>query len=344
MSELLIILLEFKEKSRSRINEIAQYCHTPTAMFPTPIILSGKSKYFKFKNSNKIDDTEFRNYESGIMEIDVNSLIIDKSFLSIVDGQHRLAGISASGLSEKFDLLAMFIFDTESYEDANIFSVINRNQKQVSKSLVYDLYGLTDEMTVEKFAHEIVKELNSSKLSLLQNKIKMLGYKDDTFGEIQLVSQGILVDRILPTLSSNYIKDNESLREGSLLDTDDRRILRKYLIADDLNLAKIHLISFFNVWIEILKLYFTDDSILFKSVGFIAAFKVIEKLYIENKLEIFKIDEITQNTFEITKQEIDNYQRLYHSLIENLNFKEIDKEKISSSFSGANYIVDCLFS
>ena len=36
--------------NEGRVREISEYCKYPNAMFPTPIILSGKSKYFKFYN------------------------------------------------------------------------------------------------------------------------------------------------------------------------------------------------------------------------------------------------------------------------------------------------------
>ena len=156
-----------------RVNEIAKYCESPMAMFPTPIILSGKSNYFKFyRTDNDFVESEenYNDLNSGFIKIDSEKIMKDRNFLSIVDGQHRLAGIAKSKYSDQFDLLVMFIFDTENYEDAEIFSVINRNQKQVSKSLVYDLYGLSDEMTVEKFAHEIVKALNTLDISKLKNR------------------------------------------------------------------------------------------------------------------------------------------------------------------------------
>ena len=35
----------------NRVNDIAKYCENDSAMFPTPIILSGKSEFFNFYRS-----------------------------------------------------------------------------------------------------------------------------------------------------------------------------------------------------------------------------------------------------------------------------------------------------
>ena len=131
-----------RKLNMSRVKEIAKYCEEKSAMFPTPIILSADSNYFNFYSESNTK-MEYTNIESGFLEIDDGKIIQDKKFLSIVDGQHRLSGIDESGMAQEFDLLVMFVFDTEAYQDAEIFSIINRNQKQVSKSLVYDLYGLS---------------------------------------------------------------------------------------------------------------------------------------------------------------------------------------------------------
>ena len=331
--------------STPRVTEIAKYCDSPNLMFPTPIILSGKSQYFTFNGIENSD--EFINLDSGFLEIKTDNIIKDEKYLSIVDGQHRLMGISQSSNPTKFDLLVMFIFDTENYEDAEIFSVINRNQKQVSKSLVYDLYGLSNQMTVEKFSHEIVKAMNTEEFSLLQGRIKMLGYKTDSFADsqnyetdiaIQYVTQGALVDKILPLVTKNHIEDNQCLLKNYQLKEDKKLILRKYLIEDDVELAQIHIVSFFNEWISKLESLYSEKSILFKTVGFIAAFKIFDMAYKSMYwLQINKIEDelkYTRNYEDLPSR----YQSIYRSFIDKLNFSALDESKISSSLSGASYV------
>lgn len=339
----------------ARVKEIAKYCEEKTAMFPTPIILSADSKYFNFYSNNDIE-MKYTNIESGFLVIDNEKIIQDKKFLSIVDGQHRLAGINESGRGEEFDLLVMFVFDTEAYQDAEIFSIINRNQKQVSKSLVYDLYGLTDEMTVEKFSHEIVQALNSVENSVLKDRIKMLGYKTDNFNEKgkcikQYVSQATLVDELIPMISKNIAEDNGLIKNGQAIQNidDNRLILRRYFYNDDLYNIQAKIIGFYNAWIEIIREKFEEDTIIFKTVGFIASLFIFKLLFekLENNDENivdntgFYINMNSDNSY-IDKGLIDKYKYQFMGLIEGLNFDSIDINSISSSRSGAKKIYDLL--
>ena len=335
--------------NEGRVREISEYCKYPNAMFPTPIILSGKSKYFKFYNlsNEEYDEDSYKNLNNGYLEIEIENIKKDNQYLSIVDGQHRLLGIERSEEAQKFDLVVVFIFDTENYEDADIFSVINRNQKQVSKSLVYDLYGLTDDMTVEKFAHEIVQALNSSKKSKLQNKIKMLGYKTDDF---QIITQGALVDQLIPLLSRKTTKDNLLLREGEILSSDSSLILREYLINDRMLEAQVQMIAFFNAWQNVIHGNNLDNTILTKTVGFIAGMKVFNTIYTKRSDTLININYREYKSYDyfdnepLIINEISSSTKFYEQKLQKLNFKDIDPSHISSSLSGAKKIESILFS
>lgn len=339
-----------------RVKDIAKYCELKTAMFPTPIILSADSKYFTFYTENNVK-MEYTNIESGFLEIDTEKIICDKEFFSIVDGQHRLAGINESGMAKEFDLLAMFVFDTQAYQDAEIFSIINRNQKQVSKSLVYDLYGLTDEMTVEKFSHEIVKALNTVEYSSLKGRIKMLGYKTDSFNEDnknikQYVSQATIIDELLPMISKDIAQDNKFVKKGQAIQNpngDGGLILRKYFYENNLYLIQAKLIGFYNAWMETIQKYFEENDIIFKTVGFIASLEIFGRLYskldIRPKVTIKDLDidnNMNNEELYIDEELINKYKKEYLELMEELDFKSINIDSISSSRSGAKKIVDTL--
>lgn len=343
-----------RKLNMNRVKEIARYCEEKSAMFPTPIILSADSDYFNFySDDNK--EMEYTNIESGFLEINNEKIIRDKKFLSIVDGQHRLAGINESGMAKEFDLLVMFVFDTEAYQDAEIFSIINRNQKQVSKSLVYDLYGLTDEMTVEKFSHEIVKALNSVKISVLKDRIKMLGYKTDSFNEDgksikQYVSQATLVDELMPMISNDITKDNGLIKKGQAIQNidDGKLILRRYFYYDDLYNTQAILIGFYNAWVEIIRKRFEEDTIIFKTIGFIASLSIFKLLFEriandENMVDHTWIDaNMNSDNSYIDEGLVYKYKVQFMGLIEELNFDSIDINSISSSRSGAKKIYDLL--
>lgn len=344
-----------RKLNQKKVNTIAEYCKKGTAMFPTPIILSGESKYFKFYNhKNEEYDEEINNLKNGFVEIDKEAIIKDGKFLSIVDGQHRLRGIEKSGKESLFDLLVIFIFDTEASQDAEIFSTINKNQTQVSSSLVYDLYGLSDEPSVEKFAHEIVKEMNSSKYSILMDKIKMLGYKIDSFDDkgdkiTQNVSQGAIVNKLLDMLSSDKVSDNNALSKGREMDLllGKKYVLRKYLVNDQLYLAKIHLVSFFNAWEHILRKLEFNDTIMFKTVGFLTALEVFKVIYykyefneLDNELEMPIIESNSRLEDLYDSSEVCRLTEKYLENLKELDFnglkKSVIENSISSSESGAN--------
>ncbi len=343
-----------RKLNMSRVKEIAKYCEEKSAMFPTPIILSADSNYFNFYSESNTK-MEYTNIESGFLEIDDGKIIQDKKFLSIVDGQHRLSGIDESGMAQEFDLLVMFVFDTEAYQDAEIFSIINRNQKQVSKSLVYDLYGLTDEMTVEKFSHEIVQALNSVEISVLKGRIKMLGYKTDSFNEDgksikQYVSQATLVDELIPMISKNIAQDNGLIKNGQAIQNinDGKLILRKYFYDDNLYDIQAKLIGFYNAWIEIIRKHFKEDTIIFKTIGFIASLYIFKLLFSRLKNDENIVDHtwvgVNMNSEDsyINKELINKYKIQFMGLIEELKFDSIDINSISSSRSGAKKIYDLL--
>lgn len=343
-----------RKLNMSRVKEIAKYCEEKSAMFPTPIILSADSNYFNFYSESNTK-MEYTNIESGFLEIDDGKIIQDKKFLSIVDGQHRLSGIDESGMAQEFDLLVMFVFDTEAYQDAEIFSIINRNQKQVSKSLVYDLYGLTDEMTVEKFSHEIVQALNSVEISVLKGRIKMLGYKTDSFNEDgksikQYVSQATLVDELIPMISKNIAQDNGLIKNGQAIQNinDGKLILRKYFYDDNLYDIQAKLIGFYNAWIEIIRKHFKEDTIIFKTIGFIASLYIFKLLFSRLKDDENIVDHtwvgVNMNSEDsyINKELINKYKVQFMGLIEELKFDSIDINSISSSRSGAKKIYDLL--
>lgn len=63
-------------------------------------------------------------------------------------------------------------------EQAKIFAKINSTQKKVDLSLVYDLFGMTEDRNPEKVAYYIVQHLNTEENSSWKGKIKTLADKN----------------------------------------------------------------------------------------------------------------------------------------------------------------------
>ncbi len=160
-----------------RIKEIGKYALGLDAVFPTPIIVSANSDNIK---------------------INANQLLIpvgDSILGHVLDGQHRLLGLKNLSSHEllRFNLLMVFVFDIDVYSEATIFSTINSTQKQVSKSLMYDLFALHPGRSIEKTCHEIVRSLNDDHDSPFYRRIKILGKKID---ESETLSQAAFIDQV----------------------------------------------------------------------------------------------------------------------------------------------------
>lgn len=114
------------------------------------------------------------------LAINENELKIPKipASLQVLDGQHRLAGIEraceqSTEIGEK-DILVVLTNNLSTTEAAEVFLNINYEQKQVPKSLVYDLFGeLRDPEYNINRAREIAVMMNNDQESPYYQCVKM---------------------------------------------------------------------------------------------------------------------------------------------------------------------------
>ncbi|MCJ1887331.1 DGQHR domain-containing protein [Pseudomonas sp. LA21] len=175
-----------RDEDKKRIRDIESYLQKPEAIIPTPIIVSASS------SAVSVTPNELR--------IDSNADIIGH----ILDGQHRVLGLRelqqiAPEKLELIELLIVFVFEIDIYSEATIFTTINSNQKQVSKSLIYDLFSLNPNRSIEKSCHEIVKSLNDDEQSPFYRKIKILGKKVE---DSETLSQSAFIDQLIKSLTA----------------------------------------------------------------------------------------------------------------------------------------------
>ncbi len=290
----------------ARVKSIAEFCKRDDAMFPTPIILSAPSNSFIINE----EDQTITISEDGI-------------YCSIIDGQHRIEGIKESGYIDKFELLIEFVFDTDPARDAYLFSIINGNQKPMSKSLIYDLFAVTKARTVEKLCNKIMRELNSNIKSKMIGKIKMLGYKDE-FSPNGVVSQARLVDELKKLISDNTSRDNYDIEVGNELKelNAEKYIFREWFVYRDDEKIIDENIKFFNAWLTAIEKYSKPvnikKTILEKSLGLSCAYRLLMILYSESV----------------------EYENAIYRIIEKFYLKGLDNKSFSSSESG---IVDLLY-
>ncbi|NIE82434.1 MULTISPECIES: DGQHR domain-containing protein [unclassified Burkholderia] len=195
-----------RDENARRVREISEYATERNAIFPTPVIVSARS------NQVVVDGAHLRFVNN---EGDVGH---------VLDGQHRVLGLRELSRSDlrRFNLLVVFVFDIDVYSEATIFSTINGNQKQVSKSLMYDLFSLSPGRSIEKSCHEIARSLHDDPESPFHGRIKILGTK---VGPEETLSQAAFVDQL-----ARQIKD----RSGSLYEfyiADEDWVIRKILAS-----------------------------------------------------------------------------------------------------------------
>ena len=319
-----------------RIKSIAKFCKTKNAMFPTPIILSASSDYFVI---NEKEST-----------LTIPSIGEDENkFCSIVDGQHRLEGLKESGVIEKFELLVSFVFDTDPSRDASLFSIINGNQKPVSRSLIYDLYGLSRSRTVEKTCNKVMRSLNGEDdtKSELNGKIKMLGYKDE-FSQNGIVSQAAMIKNLMKLITDKSERDNIDIEFGRELKQLDSRqyIFRENFINGNDEFIIQENVDFFNSWMkrlsEVKEKYNINENKQFeKTIGFSVSYRILRILYVgwEDGKEYtsrYIEDQYLKKDYYPIGNRKDFYNLILSAMFAKFFELKLDNNVYSSSESGVN--------
>ena len=177
-------------------------------LFPTAMLLA-------------VQSTTDEKLEIG-KEYELDNITNDESEFFIVDGQHRLYSMKAlydelrDGwlFNQKdneyvIDYLKNYIFNCtvllnyDLWEQAQVFADVNFNQKKVSSSLYYTIYGMnysSDQSDLNRnyiyIAHQLVKVLNSHPNSPLKGCIKMLGVGTG------FISQAFIAEALMRNIKS----------------------------------------------------------------------------------------------------------------------------------------------
>ena len=253
-----------RELSEKRARDISKYCEDPDATFPTPIILA-------------VNETDVENFSTNIPGVYELSFDDCCAFAEIIDGQHRIEGIK---LANDFvtDLLVVLMFDLTEEEKAYVFSTINSTQTKVDKSLIYDLFDLSQNRSPYKTCHEIARILNSEQDSPFYGRLKMLGKKSS--GGTTL-SQGTFVNYLCRLISRNPQEDMIDLKKGRKLRNSDSLIFREYFIDERDDIILKILKNYFNAVAEVFPEEWGNTSkyILAKTTGYGALLKILPYFY-----------------------------------------------------------------
>ncbi len=253
--------------SVKRVNEIAKYTNDPDATFPTPIIIA-------------VNDTATNVLGKDYFDFDEESIIGE-----IIDGQHRVEGLKKSQKISEFTLPIILMFDLLEEDKAYVFSIINSKQTQVTKSLIYDLFSLSENRSPQKTCHELARLLNSDEESPFYRRLKMLGAKANPDASL---SQGSFIRYLMPLISKKPDEDYVDIKLKKKLIDDPTIPLRFYFINnEDQIIYKVLLNAFKALRDTFPKEWATPDTyILSKTTGYgavIGALKVLVKEGRDNK-------------------------------------------------------------
>ncbi|HIF9058482.1 TPA: DGQHR domain-containing protein [Photobacterium damselae] len=270
--------------SIQRIKEIENYCNDPDATFPTPVILAIQSQHLTYNKEGTVT-------------------IADKEKIAdVLDGQHRIKGLSRSKNIDKFELPVVIVEDATEEQKAYIFSIINSKQTRVSPSLIYDLFAVMKKRSPQKTCHEIARTLNKLESSPFHNRLKMLGKGG---GENASLSQGTFVKQLVTLITKKpddyliKIKNGDELPQENLP-------FNEYFIADkDEVIFKITL-NLFNAVASVFEEEWNnpDKSILSKGIGYGAIIKAFPAIYKKGKEKGDLSEEFFTNFFLSVKQSL----------------------------------------
>jgi DGQHR domain-containing protein len=291
--------------STSREKEIGKYVNLVDATFPNSIILSISSQYASYNPESRKLSIAFKDHVAKVL-----------------DGQHRIAGLQYfSQDGRNFQCIVTIYIDMELEDQAIVFSTINKEQKNVSNSLVTDLFDFATSRSPQKTGHNIARALSKLENSPFYRKIKILGtaYHKET----ESITQDTFVKSLLRYISPDPQKDRDFYKRNKGKDANlpliegkdlNRYFLRNIFIEDkkDIKIAQIIFNYFWavnkkwpNAWGQL-----KDNNILNKSTGFIALMNFFKNVY----LSFGKIGEV------ITKEE-------FYSIFEKIDIEEGDFNK-----------------
>lgn len=179
-----------------RIKEISNYAQEANGIvFPTPIILS--LNVFNEEGRVLKQELEEQYFNKSFGQIEYDSF--EKMEFTIIDGQHRLAGLvdSFNKTSVDLEMPVTLVLGAGLSEATEIFIQINGNQRKVDRSMIYDLYEnihREDFENINKFVR-VSKALNERENSPFFGMIKRLGTGSGT------ISQAFLIDNIINIFS-----------------------------------------------------------------------------------------------------------------------------------------------
>lgn len=278
-----------RKLSEKRVKEISEYVTTMDATFPSSILLAIDEYPINLESFETTNDANI------IFDNSSNQLKIknEENIAHIIDGQHRVFGLKRAldkgGLfvqeMESFELVVTIFVNMDDENQALVFSTINKAHTKFNQSLVYDLFDLAKSRSPQRTAHNVVKLLNEREGSPFFDKVKMLGFAEDSSKET--IAQATLAELILGYISRQPTIDRDYLKRGKKLEKFSGREAFRYFFRDwfidneDAKIARV-IWNYFKAVESKWPTAWRDTSlILSKSTGIIALMKFLKDIVIK---------------------------------------------------------------
>jgi len=269
-----------------REKEIGKYVNLCDASFPNSIVVAMSHKNVEYDDNRRI-------------------LCIkdEESIASVLDGQHRIAGLKFLKSGTTFECIVTVFVDIDMEDQGIIFSTINTEQQKINKSLAADLAEFYTTRSPQRTCHNIAKALRDNEKSPFYKKISKINAANKNGGET--LTQYLFVKELLAHISGSPLEDRDILKKKDFWGNHQRLsytekelqkyCLRKLFIEDetDVKIGQI-IVNYFcavrkkwpNSWNEV-----AVNNILNKSTGYTALMQYFKEVYIKLGKEVPSVDD-----------------------------------------------------
>lgn len=295
-----------RELMARRLKDIGRFIDTGSAAFPNTIILAANYR----EEDGLIEEEDGRKWsfnepsEGAVGILEIPQCV---KLAPIIDGQHRLFSFNFAENTDRLNmpLACAVYFDLPKPYQASLFATINANQRPVSRSQTYELFGYNiedespEKWTPEKLAVFLSRKLNTEEDSPFHRHIVISAENDlaPSLAEARrsgswAVSTATTVEGIVRLISSNPKVDAYKMAGAVRYEGKDRTVLesakdpsktplRNLYIAKNDDLVYTSVRNYFTAIASTLWRDASPDSYIRKTVGIQALFDVSRALLFE---------------------------------------------------------------
>lgn len=211
-----------RQLNPKRVKELEEYVNFSDASFPGSIIISVDNRCAEF------DEDKSTMTLSNVR--DDNDPVLVRQIARVIDGQHRIAGLYQCR-QENFDCPVTILVGMDIADQGLMFARVNLSQTPVNRSLVYDLFELTQSRSPQKTCHDITVRLDRTPDGPFFKRIKRLGIATPGRNG-ELLSQATIVKGLMPYISDFPDRDRDALLTRKTLPTPTPREKERMLFRE----------------------------------------------------------------------------------------------------------------